>query len=126
MAYYLQTWFRYYLQQWIEASMSEVESHEGVYSWDYSHADTLRWRLRGSNTDGGFVRSPDVEAVLIGNQIDHIGGIDFSMVDKPLDLSVMTLDWVNATEDPIFKELSRGDSRRLTRILNKIRRSSSG
>jgi hypothetical protein len=108
VAYYLQTWFRYYLQQWIEASMSEVESHEGVYSWDYSHADTLRWRLRGSNTDGGFVRSPDVEAVLIGNQIDHIGGIDFSMVDKPLDLSVMTLDWVNATEDPIFKDLARG------------------
>ena len=127
VAYYLQTWFRYYLQTWIEASMSEVESHEGVYSWDYSHADApLRGRLRGSNTDGGFVRNPDAEAVLIGNQVDHIGGIDFSMVDKPLDLSVMTLDWVNATEDPIFKELSRGDSRRLTRILNKIRRSSSG
>ena len=48
------------------------------------------------------------------------------MVDKPLDLSVMTLDWVNATEDPIFKELSRGDSRRLARILNMIRRSSNG
>ena len=46
------------------------------------------------------------------------------MVDKPLDLSVMTLDWVNATEDPIFKDLSRGDSRRLARILNMIRRSS--
>jgi hypothetical protein len=30
------------------------------------------------------------------------------MVDKPLDLSVMTLDWVNSTEDPIFKDLARG------------------
>jgi hypothetical protein len=52
----------------------------------------LRGRLRGSNNDGGFVRSPDAEAVLIGNQVDHIGGIDFSMVEKYLDLSLMTLD----------------------------------
>jgi len=78
VAYYLQTWFRYYLQQWIESSMSEVESHEGVYSWDYSHADApLRERLRGSNIDGGFIRSPGSDAVVMGNQVDRIGGIRF-------------------------------------------------
>jgi hypothetical protein len=110
VAYYLQTWFRYYLQSWIEASMSEVESHEGVYSWDFSQADTtLRGRLRGSNQDGSFVRDSDVDEVIVAHSFDHIGGIDYSMVDKSLDLSDMTLEWVNHTEDPIFKDLSRRD-----------------
>ncbi len=127
VAYFLQTWFRYYLQQWIETSMSQLETHEGVYSWDFTRRDIPpRKRLRGTNTDGGLVCGPDAEEVISTNLLDDIGGVDNTMVDKPPDLSVMTLDWVNATEDPIFKELSRGDSRRLTRILNKIRRSSSG
>jgi hypothetical protein len=110
VAYFVQTWFRYYLQTWIEASMSEVETHEGVYSWDYSQADsTLRGRLRASNKDGGFLRDRDADEVIIGRSFDHIGGIDRGMVDKALDLSEMTLDWVNHTEDPIFKDLERCD-----------------
>lgn len=32
ITYYLQTWFRYYLQQWIDESMSLIESKEGVSS----------------------------------------------------------------------------------------------
>jgi len=35
ITYYLQTWFRYYLQQWIDSSMRELESKEGVYSLDF-------------------------------------------------------------------------------------------
>ena len=154
LAYFLQTWFRYYLQQWIESSMSQVETHEGVYSWDYSRNDLIRQRLRGTNTDGGFVRGEDAEEVISTDHLDEIGGFDNTMVDKPLDLSGMTLDWVNATEDPIFKDLSRSDRlflymhfvrdmnlsmiagflqcgtrharQRLNLILNKIRRSSNG
>jgi len=30
----VQTWFRYYLQQWITSSMGQLESKEGVYSLD--------------------------------------------------------------------------------------------
>src|SRR5438477_5345961 len=32
--YCVQTWFRYYLQQWITSSMGQLESKEGVYSLD--------------------------------------------------------------------------------------------
>ena len=90
--------------------MSQLETHEGVYSCDYSRSDLpLRKRLRGTNTDGGFVRDEDVEEVVSTHHLDDIGGVDNTMVDKPLDVSVMTLDWVNASEDPIFKDLSRSD-----------------
>ena len=33
--YCVQTWFRYYLQQWISHTMSELEAKEGVYSLDF-------------------------------------------------------------------------------------------
>jgi hypothetical protein len=124
VAYFLQTWFRYYLQTWIETSMSQLETHEGVYSWDFTHGDVPpRKRLRGKNTDGGFLRGQDVEDVVSADHMEIIGCVDNTMVDKPLDLSVMTLDWVNATEDPIFKELSRSD-RLFLYISFRIRRSS--
>jgi DNA-binding XRE family transcriptional regulator len=109
VAYFLQTWFRYYLQTWIETSMSQLETHEGVYSWNYSGNDMAHQRLRGTTTDGGFVRDEDAEEVVSTHHLDEIGGVDNTMVDKALDLSVMTLDWVNATEDPIFKDLSMSD-----------------
>ena len=41
--YCVQTWFPYYLQQWITHSMGELESKDGVYSLDQrgkSHDDT--------------------------------------------------------------------------------------
>src|SRR5580700_886408 len=109
-----------------ETSMSQLETHEGVYSWDFTRRDIPpRKRLRGANTDGGIVRGEDAEEVVSTNLLDDIGGVDNTMVDKPLDLSVMTLDWVNATEDPIFQDLSRSD-RRFLYISFRIRRSSNG
>jgi hypothetical protein len=32
VAYYVQKWFRFNLQQWITSRMRELESNEGVYS----------------------------------------------------------------------------------------------
>ena len=34
LTYCVQTWFRYYLEQWISSSMRQLESKEGVYSLD--------------------------------------------------------------------------------------------
>jgi hypothetical protein len=42
VAYYLQRWFRYGLQEWINKRMRELESKEGVYSleqWQRFYAD---------------------------------------------------------------------------------------
>jgi hypothetical protein len=42
--YYLQTWFRYYLQQYIEHARAEIETKEGTYSIDFG----------GDENDGGI------------------------------------------------------------------------
>ena len=63
----IQTWFRYYLEQWIPSSMRQLETKEGVYSLDYrgeygdgsSHASSGNTDLaipassRRAGTEGG-------------------------------------------------------------------------
>jgi|SRR5579872_7058349 len=39
IAYYVQRWFRYGLQEWINQRMRELESKEGVYSLEWWHID---------------------------------------------------------------------------------------
>ncbi len=104
-AYYLQMWFRYYLQQHIESAMSELEVREGTYSLDFNR------HIEDRSADG-------LDATLLGSPVDHDGKWWTSQritagAEKPrlggCDLSQMTLDWVAETEDPIFIDLSRQD-----------------
>jgi hypothetical protein len=97
--YYLQTWFRYYLQQYIEHARAEIETKEGTYSIDFG----------GGENDGG-IENDVLEAR--GTIVDHDGAWweDNSGCDRPkLDLSQMNLEWVQHTDDPLFSDLSRGD-----------------
>ena len=104
-AYYLQMWFRYYLQQHIESAMSELEVHEGTYSLDFHH----HVEDRG---DDGHSANP------LGSPVDRDGKWWASQGNASgaaksgfggCDLSQMTLEWVAHTEDPISSDLSRQD-----------------
>ena len=56
-ARYVQTWFRYYLQQWIEKRLSELESKEGAYSYGLRGRKVPQGlRLRAGNIDGVLLR----------------------------------------------------------------------
>ena len=50
LTYCIQTWFRYYLQQWIDNAMSEIESREGVYSLDFGREAVMAGRDRQERT----------------------------------------------------------------------------
>ena len=58
LTYCIQTWFRYYLQQWIDNAMSEIESREGVYSLDFGREAVMASRDRqecaGSSSQGAI------------------------------------------------------------------------
>ena len=97
--YYLQTWFRYYLQQHIERAMSEIEAKEGVYSIDF-----------GRDADDGGMDGDVLEAR--GALVDRDGQWweNGGSQDKPgIDLSQMNLEWVQHTEDALFADLPRID-----------------
>ena len=110
-AYYVQTWFRYYLQQWIEHRRSELETKEGVYTLDL-HAGGVpnSRRMRTSNQDGTFIREGSEEVVSAHGR--HYTCSIRSLADnelfvKPLDISKLNIQWVDHTEDPLFRDLTR-------------------
>ena len=96
---YLQTWFRYYLQQHIEHAMSEIETKEGLYSIEF-----------GREVDDGEMDGNVIEAR--GSLVDRDGQWwehNVSHERPALDLSRMNLEWVQHTDDPLFADLSRTD-----------------
>lgn len=108
VAHYIQKWFRFKLQEWIVSRMREVESKEGVYSiegWlDYRHNRIFRDE---NQSDCCHLR--ECVPSLIGEYQDRTGAYlaaDVSMIEKPLDISQMTIEWVNSTEDLLFKNLT--------------------
>lgn len=60
-AHYVQTWFRYYLQAWIEQRKSELETKEGVYSFGLRNGIPNGYSLRTGNQDGVFLRPESEE-----------------------------------------------------------------
>ena len=101
LAYYLQMWFRYYLQQHIESSMSEIETKEGIYSLDFH-------RQAGNSGDDG-------RATNAMGAVGNAGGKWWTAAEVPGthkvqfsgpvgDLSHMNLEWVANTADPIFSD----------------------
>jgi len=58
LTYYLQTWFRYYLAEWIDGRMSELEAREGVYSLE--NGFRLSIQVHDSPESSGWVaNTPD-------------------------------------------------------------------
>ena len=63
-AYFVQTWFRYYLQQWIEKRWNELEAKEGAYSYGLNAGKVPAANsLRAGNKDGTFLREGSEEVV---------------------------------------------------------------
>jgi hypothetical protein len=104
LAYYLQKWFRFNLQDWIARHSRELEAKEGVYSLE-GWAET-----RAEHVEDGSYNAILEQVVSAGDYQDTDGNhlaADVGMLKKPLDLSEMTLDWVPQTEE--FGDLDRSE-----------------
>ena len=114
MAHYIQKWFRFKLQEWIVSRMREIESKEGVYSLE--GWTRRRTAIRDHEDSAGQHRyAKEHVPSLVGEFQDASGtcmAADVSMMQKPLDVSKMNIEWVHATEDPLFRDLSRNDNER--------------
>jgi len=111
-AFYVQSWFRYYLQQWIEKRQSELETKEGVYSYGLRGGKVPKgYRLRAGNIDGVFLREESEEVAQPGGKLAVERPLsDNELADRPLDIGKLNIEWVDHTEDPLFMDLSREDS----------------
>jgi hypothetical protein len=96
---YIQTWFRYYLQQWIEKRQGELETKEGVYSFELRGGKIPDSRLlRAGNIDGTFLReTADSEEVADPHGKHRVDPNDYaedSLRKRQIDLSQLNIEWV--------------------------------
>jgi len=101
--YYLQLWFRYFLQEHIDQQMGILENREGVYSLDYNGEDS-----DGEAFNNYADRLPDSDDQSTAPvRLDTSAELHAS--EDILDVSKLTLDWVADTRDPLFADLRRED-----------------
>ena len=110
LAYYLQKWFRFHLQDWISRRWRELESKEGVYSLE-GWTERRIGNFADSAADGN---NPFEEQVVDADgDYRNVHGVtlaaDVEMMRREFDLSEMTLEWVRQTEDSLFGDLSIED-----------------
>jgi hypothetical protein len=103
--YVIQMWFRYYVKNHISEQLSELESNEGVLQ--LGDAPRTGGGNSGSN-EGQF--NDTIQANAEGNCVNSTGKFRFmadrTLLDMPLDVSALNLDWVAQTSDKLFKDLT--------------------
>lgn len=99
--YFVQTWFRYYLQEHIDEQMKTLEAR----AWD----KMLQLEHKGEDTEDGGLFNQDIPNA-DSNFIDTEGNAwaaDLSMITKSLDISEITLEWVQKSNDKLFDKMTQ-------------------
>jgi hypothetical protein len=103
--YMTQMWFRYYLKNHIAEQMSDIETNEGFLQLGSAPSEG---GSAGGSLIGGFQET--IQSNADGNCINSTGKFRFmadrTLLDMPLDVSALNLDWVAETSDKLFTGLS--------------------
>ena len=107
VSYFVPKWFRYFLVDWINGRMGEIEAKEDVMQLEHRQCASA---LPGNS--GEAQRDPAVPHTNGDFTVASTGraiAANVLLTDFPMDVSVLSLDWVNHTTDGLFGDLSRGD-----------------
>lgn len=100
--YAVQTYFRFYLHEYITRQMRHIESKEGMLQLDHrSMGDTTQ----GIIGDPGIPHSDGAFTDTDGRS----WAADTRLMNLPLDISVMDEKWVKSTEDRLFHRLDKSE-----------------
>lgn len=98
--YFIPMYFRYYLHEYISDEMSAIESKEGMLQLDHRTSTDPNWGSVGDpgipHADGAFTDSDGTS-----------WAADVSLLNHILDISRMTIDWVNKTNDKLFRNMTK-------------------
>jgi len=101
----IQPWFRYYIKAHIREQLSELESNEGVLQLGTDDSGQ-----RGPGSSALAISGETIQANADGNCVNATGKFRFmadrQLLDMPLDVSALNLDWVAGTTDKLFKDLT--------------------
>jgi hypothetical protein len=94
--YFLPMYFRYYLHEYISRAMDSIESTEHVLQLDH------RAFTEDNPRDAGL---PHAEGAFVDSS-GSSWAADLTLVNLPLDVSVMNEAWVQSTNDRLFRKLT--------------------
>jgi hypothetical protein len=107
LAYFVPKWFRYFLTDWIQWRMGELEAKEGVLQLDHRANAAPKPPRSGEN-----VWDPPIPHAQGDFTIAHTGksiAADVSLPKLPVDVGTLTLDWVSFKCDGHFGGLTPND-----------------
>jgi hypothetical protein len=104
LSYVASKWFRYYLVDYIQNRMSEIEAKKGVVQLN---------TLAPGHTDGAesiYDRgTPHAFGNLANPRTGRSAAVDLSLTEMPVDIGRMTLTWVNEEQGGVLEGLSKRD-----------------
>lgn len=86
LAYYLQKWFRFHLQDWINRRMRELESKDGVYSLEDWNTTRARFSGEDAVDEGSFLEQVVNADGDYRNTDGTFLSADVGMMRKPLSI----------------------------------------
>lgn len=106
-SYVVQMWFRYYLRDYIDNQMQTLEAR----AWD-----------KTVQLGHGHNPESDLDTYMDEGSIPHAHGqvtddkgqnwaADTSLMNSSLDISVMSLEWVESTDDKLFRNMTKLERR---------------
>lgn len=98
--YAVQTYFRFYLHEYITRQMHSIEAKEGMLQLDH--------RAVGDQYTGSDPGIPHADGAFTDAD-GQSWAADTSLMRLPLDVSTMDESWVNATDDKLFKNLTKSE-----------------
>ncbi|MGI4816329.1 MAG: RNA polymerase sigma factor [Janthinobacterium lividum] len=99
--YFVHMWFRYYLNDYITNSMSELEAKPDILQLEHAYTS------EGLESFGNG--NKEMVPCLNGNFTDANGltwSADLNLMNLQLDVSPINSDWVYSNEDKLFKDLT--------------------
>lgn len=106
--YFLQKWFRMYFHAYICSQMRQIETDEGMLQLDHRYSPSAGHSSSSShaNENKGDPRIPSLNGALTDCYGDTWMA-DIELMHRSMDVSTMTLEWVEHTEDRLFRTMSR-------------------
>lgn len=101
LTYFVSSWFRYYLQQYITSQMSQLESTEDILQLEHRHTRAHNEKGSPQNSEMGIPTSGGHFSSCTGQWL-----ADVCLMEQEMDLVQLNLAWVESTTNPLFASLT--------------------
>jgi sigma-70-like protein len=101
--YFAQTWFRYYLNDYITNAMSELEAKPDILQLEHAYSND------GDGDTSAMSNGKDMVPSLDGDYTDNKGTTwvaDITLMNLQFDISSISNEWVYKNKDKLFKDLT--------------------